>query len=166
MFIFEIYYCKSVFYMDELNKRVLSIMESKRLTKSTFASMLEISLPMLTHISSGRNKPGLELIQKLLVKFPDLNPDWLLLGKGQTQRLEAQKPDFGSITAEIEVIRGLLSHIEERTQQVLEYHKIIHREISYLNDLDKLLYENQTLTLNLKEKLSEVNLQIESKLKT
>jgi transcriptional regulator with XRE-family HTH domain len=151
--------------MDELNKRVLSVMESKQLSKSTFATLLEISLPVLTHISSGRNKPGLELIQKLLTKFPDLNPDWLLLGKGQPQRVEAQKPDFSAITAELESIKTLLNIIEERTEQVLSYHKIVHREISYLNDLDQLLYENQSLTLSLKEKLSDIRFQIESKLK-
>jgi len=151
--------------MDELNKRVLSVMESRYLTKSTFASMLEISLPVLTHISSGRNKPGLELIQKLLIKFPDLNPDWLLLGKDQPQRSSVKKPDISGITTELEVIKNLLSQVELRTQQVLEYHKIVHREISYLHDLDQLLLENQTLTLSLKEKLSEINIELESKLK-
>ncbi len=165
MFIFALYYCKSTNCMDELNKRVLSVMESKQLSKSTFATLLEISLPVLTHISSGRNKPGLELIQKLLTKFPDLNPDWLLLGKGQPQRVEAQKPDFSTITAELESIKTLLNLIEERTEQVLSYHKIVHREISYLNDLDQLLYENQSLTLSMKEKLSDIRLQIEFKLK-
>jgi hypothetical protein len=35
--------------MDELNKRVLSIMEAKQLTRSGFSAALEVSLPVLTH---------------------------------------------------------------------------------------------------------------------
>jgi transcriptional regulator with XRE-family HTH domain len=151
--------------MDELNKRVLSIMEGKQLSKTAFASMLDISLPVLTHISSGRNKPGLEMIQKLLTRFPDLNPDWLILGKDQPTRAKEVKPDFSSIIYEIEEIKSLLVQVETRTEQVLEYHKIVHREISYLSDLDQLLKDNQSLTLDLRRKLSEINQNIESKLK-
>jgi transcriptional regulator with XRE-family HTH domain len=150
--------------MDELNKRVLSIMEKQQMSKSTFATVLEISLPVLTHISSGRNKPGLELIQKLLIKFPNINPDWLILGEGNMYRVKENKPDFSTEMQEIESIIQYLEAVEKRTDKVLEYHKIVHREISYLNDLDKLLYENQSITLGLKEKIVEINHKIKSKL--
>ena len=80
--------------MDELNKRVLSVMEHKQMSKSSFALALDSSLPVLTHISSGRNKPGLELIQRLLSRFPDISPDWLILGNGEMYRDAATKPDF------------------------------------------------------------------------
>ncbi len=150
--------------MDELNKRVLSIMEKQQMSKSTFATVLEISLPVLTHISSGRNKPGLELIQKLLIKFPALNPDWLLLGEGNMYRAKVEKPDLANEMHEIESIRQYLEAVEKRTEKVIEYHKIVHREISYLNDLDNLLHENQSITLSLKQKLIEINQKIKSKL--
>lgn len=150
--------------MDELNKRVLSIMEKHQMSKSTFATVLEISLPVLTHISSGRNKPGLELIQKLLIKFPNINPDWLILGEGNMYRVKESKPDFSTEMQEIESIIQYLEAVEKRTDKVLEYHKIVHREISYLNDLDKLLHENQSITLGLKEKIVEINHKIKSKL--
>ncbi len=151
--------------MDEINIRVLSIMDGKQLTKSGFASLLEISLPMLTHISTGRNKPGLELIQKILIKFPEINPDWLILGVGTMKRSAVEKPNFNGIIAEIELIKDCLVAIEQRTEQVLAYHKIVHREISYLNDLDQLLIENQSITSDLKIKLAAINKNIEFKLR-
>ena len=141
--------------MDELNKRVLSIMELKGFSKSTFAIALEISLPVLTHISSGRNKPGLEMIQKILLRFPDISPDWLLLGqepmlrkRQQSINIDQQINSLGQLSAQIPAI--IANH-----KQTLEYHQILTTEINYLKDLDHLLTTNAT-------KLQEIMLEIES----
>ena len=37
----------------------------------------------MSHILSGRNKPSLDFVLKVLAGFPDLNPQWLLQGKGK-----------------------------------------------------------------------------------
>ena len=50
--------------MDELNKRIIEVMTMLGLNKSTFAKDLDVSLPLITHITSGRNKAGLDIIQK------------------------------------------------------------------------------------------------------
>ena len=59
--------------MDELNIRINQLIANKNLTKSAFAAKLEVSLPMITHITNGRNKPGIEIIQRILVCFKELN---------------------------------------------------------------------------------------------
>jgi transcriptional regulator with XRE-family HTH domain len=150
--------------MDELNKRVLSIMEAKQLTRSGFSAALEVSLPVLTHISSGRNKPGLELIQKLLTTFPDLDPDWLLLGKGQMFRKTQEIPD---LSTDLEQFKQLLTHLiklQENEAEVLQYHQILRKEISYLQDLDQLLIQNQSYLNKLPLEFEEIQKSIKSKL--
>lgn len=150
--------------MDELNKRVLSIMEAKQLTRSGFSAALEVSLPVLTHISSGRNKPGLELIQKLLTTFPDLDPDWLLLGKGQMFRKTQEMPD---LSTDLEQFKQLLTHLlklQENEAKVLQYHQILRKEISYLHDLDQLLIQNQSYLTKLPLEFEEIQKSIISKL--
>jgi transcriptional regulator with XRE-family HTH domain len=150
--------------MYELNKRVLSIMEAKQLTRSGFSAALEVSLPVLTHISSGRNKPGLELIQKLLTTFPDLDPDWLLLGKGQMFRKTQEMPD---LSIDLEQFKQLLTHLiklQENEAKVLQYHQILHKEISYLQDLDQLLIQNQSYLTKLPLEFEEIQKSIKSKL--
>ena len=37
----------------------------------------------LSHILSGRNKPGYDFISKFLNCFPTINADWLLTGRGK-----------------------------------------------------------------------------------
>ena len=55
------------------------LMKNEGLTQSKLAEILEIQPGGISHILAGRNKPGFDLLQKILRRFPRLNPDWLLL---------------------------------------------------------------------------------------
>lgn len=69
--------------MNTITERMRQVMESRGLNAKTFAGKLGIERSGLSHIYSGRNKPGLELIVKVLDTFPDISADWLLTGKGE-----------------------------------------------------------------------------------
>lgn len=62
------------------------LLKSKGLSSSTLARMLEIQPSGISHLLSGRNKPSFDLVVKILRVFPDINPDWLLLDKGDMTR--------------------------------------------------------------------------------
>ncbi|MBI1222551.1 MAG: helix-turn-helix domain-containing protein [Bacteroidetes bacterium] len=66
-----------------IGERVKLVMDASGLSKSELANTLDVSQAQLSHISSGRNKPGIDLIQKLLIKFPEIAPEWLLNGQGE-----------------------------------------------------------------------------------
>jgi hypothetical protein len=68
----------------EINTRFLTVIKNNgfsgyRLSKEVQA----ITQSKLTHIRSGRNKPSSEMLNALLGKFPNINYDWLLTGKGE-----------------------------------------------------------------------------------
>lgn len=63
--------------------RLRKIMEVNNYTPSIFADEIGVQRSSISHILSERNKPSLELVQKLLTRFRDLNPDWLLFGIGK-----------------------------------------------------------------------------------
>lgn len=70
--------------MDEdINQRINQLITKLGFNKSTFAVQIGVSQPVITHITSGRNNPGLEVIQKILLNCPETNPEWLILGKGE-----------------------------------------------------------------------------------
>ena len=54
------------------------LMQNENLTASRLAEILEIKPAAVSHILSGRNKPSFELICKLVNRFPQINPYWLL----------------------------------------------------------------------------------------
>jgi transcriptional regulator with XRE-family HTH domain len=65
-----------------LIERILEILKSKNLTPAQFADLIGVQRSSISHLISGRNKPSLEFIQKILKTFPDINSDWILSGKG------------------------------------------------------------------------------------
>lgn len=150
--------------MDDLNKRVLSIMDAKQFTRSGFSAALDVSLPVLTHIGTGRNKPGLELIQRILTTFPDIDPDWLLLGKGQMFRKKQEIPDISTDLERFSQLLSKLSYLQQNEAKVLQYHQILYKEISYLTDLDQLLQQNQDFFKTVPQEVQNIKDQIKSKL--
>lgn len=66
-----------------MNSRLQQFLELENLTPARLADMLGVQRSGLSHILSGRNKPGYDFINKLLSKFPAISADWLLTGKGK-----------------------------------------------------------------------------------
>ena len=66
-----------------MNRRLQQFLEIEQLTPSRLADILGVQRSGLSHILSGRNNPGYEFIHKLLVKFPQLNSEWLITGRGK-----------------------------------------------------------------------------------
>jgi hypothetical protein len=151
--------------MDELNLRVLSVMNELKLSKSAFAASLDISLPMLTHIGSGRNKPGIELIQKILLNFPQISPDWLILGNGAMYREASKKMDLSAELQELINISLKMPDFIKNAQQILDYHDLLLKEISYLKDLSPYLNAIKSNSAFLSQELNQVKEQIITKLK-
>lgn len=71
-----------------MREKLLALMKSEGLKSSQLAEMLGINPAGISHILAGRNKPGFDLLQKMLRRFPRLNPDWLLLDRGPMYRDE------------------------------------------------------------------------------
>jgi len=69
-----------------MKDRLQKFMESERLTSSRLAEIMGVQPSNISHILGGRNKPSFEFIEKMLQRFPKINPDWLLLGKGPLYR--------------------------------------------------------------------------------
>jgi transcriptional regulator with XRE-family HTH domain len=85
----------------QIAQRILKIQKESKLDRKSFCEKLGISPAILSHISSGRNNPSLELIQKIIKQFSDINLDWLLLGKGK-MRLTDTKDSEPEVQPEIE----------------------------------------------------------------
>lgn len=49
---------------------------------SSFAEKIGVQRSSISHILSGRNKPSLDFILKILTAFPEVDLYWLFNGKG------------------------------------------------------------------------------------
>lgn len=77
----------------ELIDRFKYLMKLNNLTASAFADEIGVQRSSMSHILSGRNKPSLELIQKVLTRFPKVSADWLIAGVTNTEKMEIKTED-------------------------------------------------------------------------
>lgn len=67
---------------DEFIKRLEILLDYYSLNASAFADKISVQRSSLSHLLSGRNKPSLDFILKILEVFPDVDLYWILNGKG------------------------------------------------------------------------------------
>ena len=63
--------------------RINLILQAKNITAKQFAEEIGIQPSGMSHILSGRNNPSLEFVNKVIRRYPEIDANWLLLGKGQ-----------------------------------------------------------------------------------
>ena len=76
-----------------MREKLLDLMKNEGLKPSQLAELLGINPAGISHILAGRNKPGFDLLQKILRRFPRINPDWLLLDSDKMYRDEPPADD-------------------------------------------------------------------------
>ena len=57
-------------------------MDLKNLNASKLASNIKINRATISHILSGRNKPSIDILSKMIDVYPDLNLNWMISGLG------------------------------------------------------------------------------------
>ncbi len=68
--------------IEDFIKRLEIILDYYSLNASSFADKIGVQRSSLSHLLSGRNKPSLDFILKILEIFPDVDLYWILNGKG------------------------------------------------------------------------------------
>jgi len=62
--------------------RLEHLLKYYSLSASSFADKVDVQRSSISHLLSGRNKPSLEFVLKVVKAFPEVNLYWLLNGKG------------------------------------------------------------------------------------
>ena len=65
-----------------MHDRLKKWIKKKELTPSKFADTISVNRATISHILSGRNKPSIDFLEKLLTHYPELNVNWLITGVG------------------------------------------------------------------------------------
>ena len=61
-----------------LSAKIELLIQAKKLSAPQFADTLGIPRSSISHILSGRNKPSLDVVQKILIAFPEIPAEELL----------------------------------------------------------------------------------------
>lgn len=66
-----------------MNDRLKQFLLAENITQAQFADNLNVVRASVSHVLSGRNKPGFDFIKAIMLKYPRLNIEWLIFGKGK-----------------------------------------------------------------------------------
>ncbi len=100
--------------------RIVELMSYFKLTALELANNIGVQPSSVSHILSGRNKPSLDFVNKLLEKYPQLNYDWLVNGRGNMLKSSKEEEigrDLFSFGGQTE---DLLSLQDEKAEQFAE----------------------------------------------
>jgi len=73
---------------QDFGKRIQKIMDHYAISASSFADYMGVGRSSISHILSGRNKPSLDFVMKIIEAYTDVDLHWLLYGKGTFPKSE------------------------------------------------------------------------------
>ena len=101
-----------------MKSRLQQFLEVEQLSPARLADVLGIQRSGLSHILSGRNKPGFDFIRKLLTRYPTLSAEWLITGKGKMYK-EQISP--ANLTEHKEVVNNEESLFDDNEGDIGEF---------------------------------------------
>lgn len=73
---------------EEFSKRLHVILDYYDISAAVFADAIQVGRSSISHILSGRNKPSLDFVLKIVQTYPEVEMYWLLNGKGTFPKSE------------------------------------------------------------------------------
>ena len=83
---------------DDFIKRLEIILDYYGINASAFADKIGVQRSSLSHLLSGRNKPSLDFILKILDVYPEVDLYWILNGKGNFPKNNSKPTEIETTT--------------------------------------------------------------------
>ena len=102
-------------------KRLQKVIDYYSETASSFAEKIGVQRSSISHILSGRNKPSLDFVMKILHTYPEVELYWLMNGKGQFPNISKTStlPDPNLTAANLETKKSdLIKPISKENSEI------------------------------------------------
>jgi transcriptional regulator with XRE-family HTH domain len=98
--------------IDDFIKRLEIVLDYYNLSASAFADKISVQRSSLSHLLSGRNKPSLDFIIKVIEVFPEVDLYWILNGKGTFPKSEKSRSTDCTLTTDHTTIQSVAAPTE------------------------------------------------------
>ncbi|MCK9162801.1 MAG: helix-turn-helix transcriptional regulator [Bacteroidales bacterium] len=118
-----------------MQERILLLMKSFGMNPTQFADEIGVQRSSISHILSGRNNPSLDIVTKILNRFPEIDSNWLVLGKGSLVEKSKEKLlDIGNI----EISKSSENLFDDISDNLFTDNQINNRNKKDQNTIDEL----------------------------
>ena len=96
--------------------RINLILRAKNITARQFAEEIGIQPSGMSHILGGRNNPSLDFVTKVIRRYPEIDANWLLMGRGEmyasghVAQAETKTDTKASATDDLQFLQFILGH--------------------------------------------------------
>mgnify|MGYP001101868655 CR=1 FL=1 len=104
-----------------INQRVEQLIQKIAQNKAGFSVATGISTVILSHIGSGRNKVSLSAVEQILIAYPQVSPEWLILGKGNMFKEMKDTRELDRIKSEVLALKAQLQINSQSTERKIEH---------------------------------------------
>lgn len=134
-----------------INKRIKEIIIQTKLSNNQFAQSINTSSAVISHITTGRNKPNIDLVVKILETYVNINPSWLIMGKGE-MLIDVNEKIGGSLSAnssktksteKVVTNENLKNEIDDN--QILILWEIVETQLNTIKELQQTLEKEHKL---------------------
>jgi transcriptional regulator with XRE-family HTH domain len=122
----------------EFGMRLKIIMDYYQLSASAFADKIQVQRSSISHLLSGRNRPSLDFVMKVIKEFDKVELYWLLNGKGEFpkrntsfEKKDNSEPIKGHLASDIDGRLEKKLHSFEKNTRVIERIVIFYKDGSF-----------------------------------
>lgn len=137
--------------MDALNGRFIEAMEALGHTGYSLSKELGTSEAVISNIRNRKNPPNIQLVREMLNKYLELDPEWLLFGRGAMKRVPGASARPTAANPEAD---ALLRSVDSRMASLED---LIKRSLH--NQLERAVVEDESLA-DLDERIAALEKQL------
>ena len=116
-------------------ERIEKVKDALGLTARQFAAEIHVQPGTISNMMAGRNNPSLEVMKRIMERYPTLNPEWLIAGRGDMWRtVPGQEPGLFDAQAPDPKEKTVRTAQKEEPQVVAAPPKQISRIVVYYTD--------------------------------
>ncbi|NJB83716.1 helix-turn-helix domain-containing protein [Wenyingzhuangia aestuarii] len=123
---------------EEFIDRLHKVFNHYGLSASTFADEIKVQRSSISHLLSGRNKPSLEFVLKIVDTYKEVDLDWLLYGKNTFPKRKGttvtDKPEDNNLFTQKETTTDIEKAIELIPDQKKTTPSAIERIVIFYKD--------------------------------
>lgn len=75
-----------------MNTRLKQFLAAENISQAQFADSINVVRASVSHVLAGRNNPSYDFIKAIMDHYPQLNIEWLILGKGKMYKDTSPAP--------------------------------------------------------------------------
>ena len=122
-----------------MTERFKLLLQQLGLSPSEFADRIGVQRSSISHIISGRNKPSIDFLEKIINIFPDTDLKWLISGNVTSYEASGKKSEPVASENIKTFIQDIVSQSKEKPPQPAEKETVAQIIIVYKNNTFRIL---------------------------